>query len=48
MNPIYQRARPIRLAIFDIDGVMTDGSLFFCDDGKEYKAFNALDGKSVV
>ena len=47
MNPVYQRACPIRLAIFDIDGVMTDGSLFFCDDGKEYKAFNALDGHGL-
>lgn len=47
MNPIYQRARPIRLAIFDVDGVMTDGSLFFCDDGKEYKAFNSLDGHGL-
>ena len=47
MNQAHQRALPIKLAIFDIDGVMTDGSLFFSDDGKEYKAFNSLDGHGL-
>lgn len=47
MNQARQRALPVRLAIFDVDGVMTDGSLFFCDDGKEYKAFNSLDGHGL-
>jgi len=43
----HQRAQAIKLAIFDIDGVMTDGSLFFDDDGREYKAFNSLDGHGL-
>ncbi len=47
MNSAYQRALPIKLAIFDIDGVMTDGSLFLGDDGQEYKAFNSLDGHGL-
>ena len=47
MNQAHQRALPIKLAIFDIDGVMTDGSLYFNDDGKEYKAFNSLDGHGL-
>ena len=47
MNQAHHRALPIKLAIFDIDGVMTDGSLFFSDDGKEYKAFNSLDGHGL-
>jgi 3-deoxy-D-manno-octulosonate 8-phosphate phosphatase (KDO 8-P phosphatase) len=47
MNQAHQRALPVRLAIFDIDGVMTDGSLYFSDDGKEYKAFNSLDGHGL-
>jgi 3-deoxy-D-manno-octulosonate 8-phosphate phosphatase (KDO 8-P phosphatase) len=41
------RARRIRLVAFDIDGVMTDGTLFMCDDGKEYKGFNSLDGHGL-
>lgn len=41
------RARRIRLVAFDVDGVMTDGSLFLGDDGQEYKAFNSLDGHGL-
>lgn len=43
----YERAKFIKLAIFDVDGVMTDGSLFLSDDGQEYKAFNSLDGHGM-
>jgi 3-deoxy-D-manno-octulosonate 8-phosphate phosphatase (KDO 8-P phosphatase) len=35
------------MAVFDVDGVLTDGSLFFGDDGQEYKAFNSLDGHGM-
>lgn len=38
------RARNIKLIVFDVDGVMTDGSLYLCDDGQEFKAFNTQDG----
>ena len=41
---VLERARQIRLVVFDVDGVMTDGSLYLCDDGQEYKAFNTQDG----
>jgi 3-deoxy-D-manno-octulosonate 8-phosphate phosphatase (KDO 8-P phosphatase) len=41
------RARRIRLIAFDIDGVMTDGTLFLGDDGQEYKGFNSLDGHGL-
>lgn len=40
----YERARNIKLVVFDVDGVMTDGSLYLCDDGQEFKAFNVQDG----
>jgi len=30
--------------VFDVDGVLTDGSLFIGDDGQEYKAFHSRDG----
>ena len=33
--------------IFDVDGVLTDGSLFIGDDGQEYKAFNSKDGHGI-
>lgn len=47
MQDILEKAKNIELVIFDVDGVMTDGSLFFGDDGQEYKAFNSLDGHGM-
>ncbi len=41
-------AKKIKCVAFDIDGVMTDGSLTFLEDGKEIKTFNAKDGLGVV
>ena len=43
-DSVMQRAAKIKLVLFDVDGVLTDGSLFFGDDGQEYKAFNSRDG----
>lgn len=48
MRDILERANRIRLAIFDVDGVLTDGSLYIGDDGQEYKAFNSRDGHGMV
>jgi 3-deoxy-D-manno-octulosonate 8-phosphate phosphatase (KDO 8-P phosphatase) len=39
-----QRASGIRLLTCDVDGVLTDGSIYVDDTGRETKAFNALDG----
>ncbi len=39
-----ERARELRLAVFDVDGVMTDGRLYFSEDGCESKAFHSHDG----
>ena len=36
--------RGIRLLTCDVDGVLTDGRIYIDDDGREQKAFNALDG----
>ena len=47
MKDILEKAARIKLVIFDVDGVLTDGSLFFGDDGQEYKAFNSLDGHGI-
>jgi 3-deoxy-D-manno-octulosonate 8-phosphate phosphatase (KDO 8-P phosphatase) len=42
------RARAIEVVVFDVDGVLTDGSLFLGDDGQEYKAFHSRDGHGLV
>jgi 3-deoxy-D-manno-octulosonate 8-phosphate phosphatase (KDO 8-P phosphatase) len=47
MQPIYDKAKRVRLAIFDVDGVLTDGSLYLTDAGEEIKAFNSLDGHGL-
>ena len=47
MQKILEKAKTIELVILDVDGVMTDGSLFMGDDGQEYKAFNSLDGHGL-
>lgn len=47
MQEFTERAQPIKLVIFDVDGVMTDGSLYLSDDGQETKAFNSLDGHGM-
>lgn len=41
------RAAKIRLVLFDVDGVLTDGRLILGDDGQEYKAFNTHDGQGI-
>ncbi len=44
---ITARASKIKLVVFDVDGVLTDGSLYLSDDGQEIKAFFALDGHGI-
>lgn len=44
---MLERAQTVRLMIFDVDGVMTDGGLYYTDSGEELKAFNALDGHGL-
>lgn len=41
------RAAKLRLMIFDVDGVLTDGSLHFGPDGELIKVFNVLDGHGI-
>jgi len=41
---VRDRAAKIKLAIFDVDGVLTDGKLCYSDDGRELKAFHVHDG----
>jgi 3-deoxy-D-manno-octulosonate 8-phosphate phosphatase (KDO 8-P phosphatase) len=44
---VAERARATRMIVFDVDGVLTDGSLFYGDHGEEYKAFNSRDGHGI-
>ena len=41
------RARRVRLVIFDVDGVLTDGRLWYGPGGEELKAFHAFDGHGI-
>lgn len=47
MQDIHAKARGVKLVIFDVDGVLTDGSLFLGDDGQEYKSFHSRDGHGM-
>ena len=47
MQDVYSRARTIRLAVFDIDGVLTDGGLYYSDSGEEIKVFDVRDGHGM-
>ncbi|MBO6228439.1 MAG: HAD hydrolase family protein [Shewanella sp.] len=44
---LVQRARSVRLLVLDVDGVLTDGKLYFLADGSEAKAFSTLDGQGI-
>ncbi len=41
------RAARLKLMIFDVDGILTDGSLHFGPDGEVIKTFNVLDGHGI-
>lgn len=41
-------AKKIKMLVFDVDGVMTDGSITYDENGVEYKTFNAKDGHGVI
>ena len=43
-----EAAKKIKMLVFDVDGVMTDGSITYDENGVEYKTFNAKDGHGVV
>ena len=41
------RAQGVRVAFFDVDGVLTDGGLYFSETGETIKRFNTLDGHGL-
>lgn len=44
---LLQKAKAIRLAIFDVDGVLTNGQLLYAPDGTEMKIFHVHDGLGI-
>ena len=48
MTEIIEKAKKIKLLAFDVDGVMTDGSVTYDENGVEYKTFNVKDGHGLV
>ncbi len=47
MTDATTRARSVRLALFDVDGVLTDGRLYYGPAGEAMKVFNTLDGHGL-
>ena len=41
---VLDRAAKIRLVVFDVDGTLTDGRLWYAEDGRETKVFHVHDG----
>lgn len=46
-NALKSRISNIRLLVLDVDGILTDGRLYFGPDGTELKVFNTLDGHGL-
>lgn len=44
---VLARARGIRLLALDVDGTLTDGRLWYADDGRELKVFHVRDGLGI-
>ena len=44
---LRSRILPLRMMIFDVDGVMTDGRIVYHDDGSELKVFDVQDGHGI-
>ena len=41
------QAQTVQVVFFDVDGVLTDGGLFFSESGETLKRFNTLDGHGL-
>ncbi len=47
IRDLYVIAARIRFAVFDVDGVFTDGSLYYTAEGESMKVFNVRDGYGI-
>ncbi len=46
-DTLSARAAAVELLLLDVDGVLTDGSVFYADDGTELKRFHVRDGSGL-
>ena len=46
-NDTSNKALKIKAFLLDVDGVLTDGSIIYDDNGLEYKKFNVKDGQII-
>lgn len=46
-DDVIDKAKGVKLVVFDVDGVLTDGSVTYGPHGEEYKTFNIRDGQGV-
>ena len=46
-SELMLRAQPVRVVFLDVDGVLTDGGLYFTEQGETQKRFNSLDGQGL-
>jgi 3-deoxy-D-manno-octulosonate 8-phosphate phosphatase (KDO 8-P phosphatase) len=44
---LVQRLTGVRLLTLDVDGVLTDGGLYYADDGSQLRKFNVKDGMGI-
>jgi 3-deoxy-D-manno-octulosonate 8-phosphate phosphatase (KDO 8-P phosphatase) len=47
LNPLQARLSKVKLLALDVDGVLTDGGLYYSDSGEELKKFNVKDGQGI-
>ena len=47
MDVLHNKAKKIKLLLLDVDGVLTDGSVWYSDSGAELKPFNIKDGLGI-
>lgn len=46
-SALIERLARVRLLTLDVDGVLTDGGLYFGDDGRQWRKFNVKDGLGI-
>lgn len=47
-NDLKVKIAKIKLLVIDVDGVMTDGGMYFSESGDQYKKFNTKDGMAII
>lgn len=47
-NHLKSKLDKIKLLVIDVDGVMTDGGMYFTESGDQFKKFNTKDGMAII